>query len=641
MSLIKKIKVITKEWEDFLILDIQTSSLYRENKIKDTATFSFYKNIIYVEWLFWDEEIFAEHNGIYYKVNKINFKTIEWEDVCFIDEQNKIIYRKNENNIGHYKYLQDDSIEVIWSEAKLKNKLDILNIKTIKNSLTPFKQIKSIENTKIPNIIHFIYGFKLQTNEFELYKYLAIKSAINVNNPIKTYFYYKYKPYGPYWDKIKNELTLVHMNPPTEIFGNPLTHYAHQADVIRLQKLSEIGGIYLDIDTICLKSFKPLLNHDFVIGIQGNKDNTKLYGLCNAVILSKPKSNFILKWIDSYTTFRSTGRDEYWDEHSVLTPLKLAYNYKDEIILMENNTFYNPLWHNIDEILFNEDYKLNEYKKIINHNFCIHLWDTYSSQYLSQLKESDILTKNTLYNIFSRKFIQNKISICFLTFNRYDKTVQCLNSYLKCLDYDYILELIIFDNHSDHDLILFLKEFELKHNKIKIIFNEENVGVCNGRIKLFNEVKGDIICSLDSDAQLLDDSFFNYVTQLLYDESFGIVGISGAYLKSWKFGEQEDIDEKDEHEYYCHHIAGCCQIFRKDLFIFGFKLDPYYGFFWCEDTDLSMQSLLLNKINYKINGKSFIHHQWGGSGKNYHDLFLKNWEYFKNKWQNKVLTHVI
>ena len=28
-------------------------------------------------------------------------------------------------------------------------------------------------------------------------------------------------------------------------------------------------------------------------------------------------------------------------------------------------------------------------------------------------------------------------------------------------------------------------------------------------------------------------------------------------------------------------------------------LDENYGFFWCEDTDLSLQSLYLNKINYK------------------------------------------
>ena len=32
-----------------------------------------------------------------------------------------------------------------------------------------------------------------------------------------------------------------------------------------------------------------------------------------------------------------------------------------------------------------------------------------------------------------------------------------------------------------------------------------------------------------------------------------------------------------------------------------------------------------------------MNHQWGGSGKFFHDLFEKNWTYFKHKWKNKVL----
>ena len=38
---------------------------------------------------------------------------------------------------------------------------------------------------KIPNIIHFVYGFKKQTEEFDLYKYIAIKSAHDINKPDK------------------------------------------------------------------------------------------------------------------------------------------------------------------------------------------------------------------------------------------------------------------------------------------------------------------------------------------------------------------------------------------------------------------------------------------------------------------------
>jgi hypothetical protein len=130
------------------------------------------------------------------------------------------------------------------------------------------------------------------------------------------------------------------------------------------------------------------------------------------------------------------------------------------------------------------------------------------------------------------------------------------------------------------------------------------------------------------------------VKDLLYDEKYGIVGVSGAYIKSWEFGNQEDIKDDDLGEYIVDHIAGCCQAFRKDLFNFGFKLDPYYTKFWVEDTDLSMQSLSLNKINYRIPQHNYLEHHWGGSGKEFNHLFKPNWEYFAKKWYGIVLTSI-
>ena len=631
-----RIKIINNDWEDYIIINYENQSLYRESKKDETAIFSITDNILIIKWLNWNEECFAEYNKIFYNLQKINFVTIEWEDVCYIDYINNIVYRPNDNKIGYMNSIEDDSFHIKWENITKNFLSEILNIKKIKNNETKLSKITKNKDYIIPNILHFVYGFKEQTEEFQLYKYLSIKSAIDINKPTKVYFHYKHEPYGNYWDMIKPYLTMEYVEPPAEIYGNDLLHYAHQADVIRLQKLEKYGGIYLDIDTICLKSFEELRVYDFVIGVQGNKNNSEIYGLCNAVMLSKPKCDFVIEWIDTYTSFRSKGRDEYWDEHSVLMPLKLAYKYSNKIKILDNNIFYNPLWYDIKDILFNENIDLDQYKKLINNNFCIHLWDTYTNEYLSKLTEKTILENNTIYNIFSRKFIRNKISILFLTFNRLDSTKKCLESYLECLNDVNILELIIFDNNSDEDTKFFLENYQKTNKKIKVIFNDENIGVCNGRLKLFSEAKGDIICSLDSDAQLLDKSFFNYIVDLLYDEKYGIIGISGAYINSWTFGEQNDIDNNDENEYYCHHISGCCQIFRRDLFEFGFQLDKEYGFFWCEDTDLSFQSLYLNKINYRINGKKYIHHNWGGSGQKYHDLFIKNWEYFKNKWKNKI-----
>src|SRR5205085_12526333 len=52
----------------------------------------------------------------------------------------------------------------------------------------------------IPNVIHFVYGFKEQTEPLELYKYLAMRSAIDLNQPAQVCFHYWHEPFGPWWD---------------------------------------------------------------------------------------------------------------------------------------------------------------------------------------------------------------------------------------------------------------------------------------------------------------------------------------------------------------------------------------------------------------------------------------------------------
>jgi len=486
----------------------------------------------------------------------------------------------------------------------------------------------------IPNIFHFVYGFKEQTEEFDLYKYIAIESAYQVNKPEKIYFYYWYEPFGQWWDKIKPRLTLVKTQIPTEVFGNPIKHYAHAADIVRLQKLNEFGGIYLDIDTICLKPFTDLLNNDFVMGIQG--DN---WGLCNATMLAKPNSAFGLTWMDEYKTFRSLGRDEHWDEHSVRLPLKLSKTHPILITILDSRKLFYPLWGSISDILFNEEINLSEYTGLIKNSYSIHLWDTFNHNYLKTLTSEKILTENTVYNIIARKFLKNTISIVMLTYNRVGLTIDCLYSYLKCLDNDYIKEFLILDNNSDEALVHYLKYFESLHSKIRVLYCKENLGVCGGRTILFDQAKGDIIASVDSDAKLISEEFFEKCINLLYSEKIGIIGISGTFLdENLVWGTHKDTDSTDLLSYKVDSIAGCCQVFRRDLKFFGVRLDPFYGKFWAEDGDFSLQVLELGKVNWRIPQIGLLEHDWGGSGKDkeLRPLLKKNWDYFRNKWQPKI-----
>jgi mannosyltransferase OCH1-like enzyme len=114
---------------------------------------------------------------------------------------------------------------------------------------------------------------------------------------------------------------------PTEVFGRPLLHVANRADVLRLRALLDHGGIYLDADVFVHRDFDDLLGHSAVMGLEGQGEREE--GLCNAVILAEPGAPFLTRWFEEYRHFRSRGRDEFWNEHSVKLPLRLMREHPE------------------------------------------------------------------------------------------------------------------------------------------------------------------------------------------------------------------------------------------------------------------------------------------------------------------------
>jgi mannosyltransferase OCH1-like enzyme len=130
-------------------------------------------------------------------------------------------------------------------------------------------KLEPMSQTQIPKIVHFVYGMKDRNPELDVLQYLSIKSAQEVIKPEKILFHYHYLPTGEWFELIRPHLTLRKVEIPTKIFGNRVDHYAHRADVVRLEALKEFGGIYLDLDVIMLKSVDHLLDEQFVMGHEG------------------------------------------------------------------------------------------------------------------------------------------------------------------------------------------------------------------------------------------------------------------------------------------------------------------------------------------------------------------------------------
>lgn len=280
----------------------------------------------------------------------------------------------------------------------------------------------------IPNVLHFVFGMAKDFGgkPFSLSHYLAIKSAVETNKPETSWFHYEYEPSGEWWQKAKPLLTLNKIKAPEKFMGRPIFHVAHKADVVRLLSLNETGGIYLDLDTICVRPLTPLLGYTFVIGEEFsapyqpknfrqkmkyyirkktgrlNKQTETSTGLCNAVLLSEKKSDFISRWLQEYKTFRSAGRDKYWNEHSVRIPQQLAKDYPETVKILGPYSFHYPLYNK--QGLYSMFEEVTEFPDAYLH----HLWESFSwDQYLSKLTVEDILTKPTTYNLIARKYFEN------------------------------------------------------------------------------------------------------------------------------------------------------------------------------------------------------------------------------------------
>jgi len=276
----------------------------------------------------------------------------------------------------------------------------------------------------IPNIIHFVFGMAPDFGgmPFSLVDYLAIKSAVDVNKPDMVIFHYEYEPAGTWWEKAKPLLTLNKIKAPESVMGKPLYHVAHKADVVRLQTLRDIGGIYMDLDTISVKPLRELLGNSFIIGqelkpayvpknwrqqIKYNirktfhcKAGNVVDGLCNAVLLAEKNNEFVNLWLDTYASFRSKGYDRYWNEHSVHIPQQLAVKYPGKVTVLNPYAFYYPLYNKTGlQDMFE---KVTQFPGAYLH----HLWEHFSwDPFLSRLTVDDILKKDTTYNNIARRFL--------------------------------------------------------------------------------------------------------------------------------------------------------------------------------------------------------------------------------------------
>lgn len=179
---------------------------------------------------------------------------------------------------------------------------------------------------KIPKFIHFIC---IAPMRYTMFHYLAVISAYFVHKPDVIYMYYdKEQEDNILWEYTKTLVKLEQITPPSVFQGIPVHFPQYKADIIRLEKLYQHGGLYLDLDILSLKPF-PSEYYDYDNAMpanDANEDNIEeLTSMENSIIMAKPKSDFIKLWYDNL----AKNMGEKWAYHAVNLPAQLLQQNRE------------------------------------------------------------------------------------------------------------------------------------------------------------------------------------------------------------------------------------------------------------------------------------------------------------------------
>ena len=254
----------------------------------------------------------------------------------------------------------------------------------------------------LPRLIHFIHGMvpPQGAGEFGLAEYLGLVTAQAHHPRHKLVLWYGHAPTGnPYWEAATRLAEAVRVAPPELVFGRPLHHPAHRADVLRLQVLMQHGGIYFDTDMLVLRPLDGLFIPAAGMGYQLHPHTGLPCGLGNAVILGRPRATFLQRWLESFEFFHSTGKDSAYDFYGVPMPLILARQYGGDITILPHTHFFRHSWDPAGlEAIFTQVVPMGD-------SHAQHLWASAAGPLMRDLTPERILWEDSTYNLAVRPHV--------------------------------------------------------------------------------------------------------------------------------------------------------------------------------------------------------------------------------------------
>ena len=253
------------------------------------------------------------------------------------------------------------------------------------------RTIHSHHTRRTPKIFHTILISKdgKMRPEMTMLHYCSLKS-IRFHHPTWVINLYVTKgalPTGIWYERAKFELDIVVQELDSaefdEYMGSKIEYFTHKTDVLRLIKLQEVGGVYIDLDVLVLNSFEPLrITGEYIATREDDADR-----LGSGVMISPPNNTFLTDVAAGYRTFRSKGRDEYFVETIQERPFKLlTAEQPSNVLLVKCDALLAPKTlqtHLGQAIYFDRFFERDDFD--ITDRFSVHIWTELNSKYVNKL----------------------------------------------------------------------------------------------------------------------------------------------------------------------------------------------------------------------------------------------------------------
>lgn len=249
-------------------------------------------------------------------------------------------------------------------------------------------------------MVHFIW---FGPRSLDCAEYLAIKTAAEVYN-ISPNLWTHDVPRNEWLDKIEEVAVHHQIKDRWLAVTDMLPMYVHKTDYLRYQLLYEYGGLYLDLDTLCIKSILDLNLSGVVLGYEPSRSARP--GRANGAVLSvdHPQHPAILAMLDrTFAIIERVLKPSRWNQMGpkIVNPV---VNGRDDCTVLPKECFY---FHGHWE--WREIFKDNP---IDERMYVLHWWGKNSLRFVRDLVTPEYVdTSDSLYAKVVRKVLGGTVIV--------------------------------------------------------------------------------------------------------------------------------------------------------------------------------------------------------------------------------------